>query len=258
MSLILAIDIATAGLAILPLLFIAIPQPPRAQLPGGPAGAPAHSSLLADMAEGARYLRGFPGVLIIIVIGVLVRLFVWPGISLLPLVVTRHWGGGALQLAWLQTAGGVGMVLGGLILAAWGGFRRRIVTTLLALLLDGLAIALIGFSPQDGLAIAVAAFFGSGFVEPFALGPMGAIFQATVPPAMQGRVLALANAAGMAMTPLGLALAGPVADRLGPLVWLQVGGLATALMAAGAFFIRPVMHVEDRELRVAGGPPLPA
>ena len=116
---------------------------------------------------------------------------------------------------------------------------------MLALLLDGIAIAVIGLSPRCGLALGVAAFFCSGLVEPFVFGPTGAIFQATVPPALQGRILGLCTALGTAMVPLGLAIAGPLADRFGAPLWFLAGGVATALMGAGAFFIRPIMEIEQ-------------
>ena len=53
-----------------------------------------------------------------------------PAFSLLPLLVTNYFGGKALHLGWLEAAVGIGVLLGGLVLSAWGGFRRRILTSL--------------------------------------------------------------------------------------------------------------------------------
>ncbi len=245
MPAILAIDIATALPAILPLLFIPIPQPQPLPAGGPQAGVVARSAVLSDIAAGAAYLWRWPGMLLLSSMGILIRLLVWPGATLLPIMVTRHLGGGALQLAWLETAGGGGMLAGGIVLGAWGGFRRRIVTAMLALLLDGVAITVIGLVPRDGLLVAIGAFFASGFLETFVFGATGAVFQATVPPALQGRLLGLLNAAGMAMVPVGLAIAGPAADRFGPQLWFLIGGVTTAAMAAAAFFVPSIMRIEE-------------
>jgi DHA3 family macrolide efflux protein-like MFS transporter len=199
---------------------------------------------MADMRQGAAYLWGFPGMLLIVLIGTLVRLLVWPGSALLPIMVTRYFQGGALQLAWLQAAGGLGLVLGGVILAAWGVSRHRVLTAMIALALDGVAISVIGLAPPDGLPIAIAAFFCSGFVEPFVFGPLMAVFQVVVPPALQGRVLGLVGAAGAAAAPVGMLLAGPIADAAGVQIWFIVGGLATTAMGIGAMFVPAIMQIE--------------
>jgi hypothetical protein len=47
------------------------------------------------------------------------------------------------------------------------------------------------------------------------------------------------------MTPIGLAFAGPVSDRLGLLFWFRIGGVVLALMGAAAFFIPAVMNLEE-------------
>lgn len=58
--------------------------------------------------------------------------------------------------------------------------------------------------------------------------------QAVVAPDMQGRVFSLINSVSTGMTPLGLAIAGPVADALGVNIWFIVGGIVTGLIQAPA------------------------
>ena len=52
-----------------------------------------------------------------------------PAFSLVPILVTRHFGDAALELEWFNSMFGAGTLLGGLVLSLWGGFWRRIVTT---------------------------------------------------------------------------------------------------------------------------------
>jgi DHA3 family macrolide efflux protein-like MFS transporter len=46
------------------------------------------------------------------------------GLSLIPILVTKHFGEQAYELAWMESALAVGMIAGGLLLGAWGGFKR--------------------------------------------------------------------------------------------------------------------------------------
>ena len=75
--------------------------------------------------------------------------------------------------------------------------------------------------------------------------PVMAVLQATVAPAMQGRVFTLMVSMATAISPLGLAVAGPVADRLGVQIWYVIGGALCMGMGALAFFIPSIANMED-------------
>jgi MFS family permease len=49
----------------------------------------------------------------------------------------------------------------------------------------------------------------------------------------------------LAMMPLSLAVAGPVADVVGIRMWYVVGGAIFALMGAGAFFVPAIVNIEQ-------------
>jgi DHA3 family macrolide efflux protein-like MFS transporter len=239
---ILSIDVGTAILAITPLFFVHIPQPERKQAPEAP-GAP--SSVLADMREGLGFVWGWPGLMLILLIATVLNMLVNPAFSLLPIMVTDHFKGGALQLAWLESAWGIGMVLGGITLSVWGGFKRRVVTAMLAITLMGVGVTVLGLTPASLLGLAVGALFFSGFMNPIANGSFFATVQSTVPPEMQGRVFTLAMSGSAAMSPLGLAVAGPVADAVGVQIWFLVGGVVTILLGVGSFFVPAILNLED-------------
>jgi DHA3 family macrolide efflux protein-like MFS transporter len=240
---VLAIDIATAVLAILPLFFVHVPQPKRA------ASAEAKSSVLDDLREGLRFLWGWPGMLIVIGIAMAVNLLLHPAMSLQPLLVIDHFGGGAIELAWLQSAFGVGFVAGGITLGAWGGFKRRALTGVLALILSGLGFAGVGLAPAHAFWLAVGAIFFAGFMTVIVNGSIFAMLQAIVPPEVQGRVFAVVLSGSGAMAPVGLAIAGPVADLFGERTWFVIAGAAMTVMGVGALLIPAVMQIEDEDRR---------
>jgi DHA3 family macrolide efflux protein-like MFS transporter len=86
----------------------------------------------------------------------------------------------------------------------------------------------------------------AGFMNPITNGPVLAMFQSTVAPDMQGRVFTVIGSLSAAASPLGLAIAGPVADALGIQTWFIVGGATCILMGVGAFFVPAIVHLEDQ------------
>jgi DHA3 family macrolide efflux protein-like MFS transporter len=237
---IMGIDLGTAAVAIVSLLLVAIPQPERTAA----ADAGHKVSVWDDFRAGLRYVWGWPGLMAILVMAMIINFVVNPAFSLMPLLVTEHFGGGALQLGWLQSGWGIGMLLGGLILSVWGGFRRRVYTSLVGLVLEGAAILVIGLAPGHGFSLALGAIFVAGFMNPLINGPLLAILQATVEPEMQGRVFTLVSSLSSAMMPLSLAVAGPVADLIGVRQWYVIGGAIFALSGAVSFFVPVIVNIE--------------
>ncbi len=237
---ILLIDIATAMVAITPLLFWSIPQPQRTE--AGPRG-----SIWQEMRAGLSYVLGWPGLLIVLAMAMLINFLLTPAGALLPLLVTRHFGGQALQLAWLEAALGGGIIIGGLLLGVWGGFRRRIVTALCGLAGLGAGVLIVGSAPPEAIWLALAGNFVLGIMQPITNGSFGAVIQAAVAPEMQGRVFALILSAASLMSPLALLIAGPLSDVLDVRAWYWAGGVACILLALLGFMLPSVMNIERTE-----------
>ena len=149
---VLAVDVVTAGLAVLPLLFVSIPQPERT---ASAAPGAARASVWADLRAGLRYVAGWPGLLAILVMAMAINFVVNPAFSLMPILVTKYFGLGALQLGWLESVWGIGVVVGGLVLSVWGGFKRRVVTSLLGIIGMGLGTLIVGLSPAGAFTMAL-------------------------------------------------------------------------------------------------------
>ena len=241
MQSILFIDVSTAIVAILPLFFIFIPQPMRSSSPSGETG----SSIWQELKLGFQYVRGWPGLLLIGLLATFINLLLTPAFTLIPLLVTQHFGGGAFQLAWIDSIAGVGIIAGGLLLGVWGGFKRRIVTSLAGLIGIGFGAILMGVTPEYMFPLGLAAALIIGFSLPITNGPLHAALQATVAPDMQGRVFTLIESVVSAMSPLGLLIAGPVSDLVGVQSWFLMGGVISVLMGIIGLLIPAIIHFED-------------
>jgi DHA3 family macrolide efflux protein-like MFS transporter len=239
---VMAVDVATALFAIVPLFFVRVPEPERAAQAEGAGGA----GFLRDVVAGLRYLRGLPGHVALIACATLINLFLVPAFALLPLLVLQELGGDVGTQAWLTSAFGAGAVAGGLALGIGGGFGSRVKTALASIVGLGAATFALGVTPASLLMMAVAAIFAVGLFSAVTNGCIMAILQATIAPEYQGRVFTLTMSVAGAMTPLGLLLATPVADLAGVRAWYVAAGVVCAAMGAAAFLARAIVRIEER------------
>jgi MFS transporter, DHA3 family, macrolide efflux protein len=239
---VLLIDVATAALAILPLLFIPIPQPVKSIQTDG---AIQTTSYLQDLRQGLAYVVRWKGLLGLILLAMALNFLLVPASSFMPLIITKIFKGGAAQLGWVEALLGAGIILGGVTLGIWGGFKRRIITSFCGVIGIGAGIALTGLVPPNRFYLLFVTTFLVGFSQVFANGPLTAIIQSAVAPEMQGRVFSLLVAGATAMMPLSLLIAGPVSDRFGIRFWYIFGGMVCILMTVAATFIPAIMNIEE-------------
>jgi len=183
--------------------------------------------------------------MMLMLMAMVINFLLTPAGVLMPILVSDYFNGGPLQLGWIEAAFGFGMIAGGLALGAWGGFKKRILTSMLGLLGLGIGFSLIGFVPSNLFWLGVVSAFFAASMVPMVNGPVHAILQSAVEPEMQGRVFTLVGSLASAMAPLGLIIAGPVADAIGVQSWYVIGGLACILMAVVGYSIPAVMNIED-------------
>ena len=246
---ILAIDVFSALFAIVPLLFTRIPQPDRHT---GITEDEGQETIWQGVKSGLRYVISWPGLLIVSLMTVGINFTIIPAFSLMPLLVKEYFGGSAIHLGWVESAMGIGMFVGGAVLGAWGGFKRNIVTSMLGLMGMGLGTLVFAVAPSTALWLAVIGSLLVGIMTPMTMGPFYAMIQTIVEADMQARTFSLLSSVGTAMVPIGLLVAGPVADRFSIQVWFLFGGLLCILMAICGLFIPAVMQIESRDTTMPG------
>jgi DHA3 family macrolide efflux protein-like MFS transporter len=235
---VMMVDVGTALVAIVPLLAIRVPRPTRSDGAGG-------TSVWAETAAGFRYLVRRRGHMTLIAMAALINALLAPAFSLLSLLVLQRLNGGAAQFGWLSSALGVGLIVGGAALGAWGGFRKRIVTTLAAMTALGVAVIAVGLTPPSSFLWALISMACVGLIAPLVNGPVFAILQATIAPDYQGRVFSLIGSLAGAAAPIGLIMAAPVAEIVGVGAWYLAAGMACVAMGIAGFFAPALMRIED-------------
>lgn len=235
---VMMVDVITALIAIVPLAAIRVPRPPRSV-------AHERTSVWTETVAGFRYLMQRRAHRTLIVMSTVINALLVPAFSLLPLFVLQRLNGGAAEFGWLTSSLGVGLVVGGIALSAWGGFRKRIVTTLAGMIGLGLAAAAVGLTPASSFWWMLVSMVCVGLIVPIVNGPVYAILQATIAPDHQGRVFSLVGSLATGMAPLGLVVAAPVAEAVGVGAWFIAGGIVCVAMGLAGFFVPALMAIEE-------------
>ena len=127
-------------------------------------------------------------------------------------MVLARSGNASGALATVEAALGLGGVTGSVLVSVWGGPQRRIH----AVLAGAAASFFLGdllFALGDAMVWVCAALCGAFFIPPI-ISANRSIWQAQVPPAVQGRVFAVQGMRQQISMPLGYLVAGPLADRV--------------------------------------------
>jgi hypothetical protein len=168
--------------------------------------------------------------------------FFAPAALLTPLQVTRNFGNDVWRLSVIEITFSVGMMLGGILIGTWGGFKNRIYTMSLSCALCGILAVGLGVAPYFWLYLAIMAAMGLSF--PLWNTPFMVLLQTTVETTFMGRVLSVFTMVSSTMMPLGMLVFGPLADTVSINVLLVGTGIIVTLLA--------VPLISSKTLREAG------
>jgi DHA3 family macrolide efflux protein-like MFS transporter len=202
---IMVLDFATFAFAVLTLLAVRIPRPEISA-----EGAAGQGSLRQEAVFGWQYIVARPGLLGLLIYFSVIN-FLWGMVNplLVPMLLELTTPD---VLGFLASVVGVGMLLGTLVMSAWGGPRRRVLGVLGFELIASLLVTLIGL--RTSIPLITAALFGAMFCMPIVNGSSQALWQSKVEPDLQGRVFAVRRMIAMAASPLAYVIVGPLADKV--------------------------------------------
>jgi MFS family permease len=146
------------------------------------------------------------------------------------------------QLGWVLVALSVGGLVGALGYAALSKYSNRRTIMLVALLVLGVSMTVIAFLPPLPVILLLCAVVG------FVYGPIAPIYnyvmQTQAPAHLRGRVVGVMGSLAYAAGPLGLIVAGPLADAAGLHVTFLALSLPMLLLGAAAIFLPALRHLD--------------
>ncbi len=232
------IDVITAAIAVLTLLlFLHVPLHAKAL-------EKQTTSYFIDMREGFTYIRNHVYVKKFFLFCAFFFFLAAPVAFLTPLQVTRSFGSDIWRLTAIEITFSVGMMLGGIIMVSWGGFKNKIHTMTLSSFMIGACTFALGVVPTFWIYLI---FMGLvGIAMPIFNTPSTVLLQEKVEADFLGRVFGVLGMISSSMMPLGMLVFGPLSDII-KIEWMLIG---TGLL----LFIQGFFLIGNKVLIEAGKP----
>ncbi|MBU1049114.1 MFS transporter [Candidatus Bipolaricaulota bacterium] len=259
----MAIDIATFLFGIGTLLLVRIPQPVAS-----PDGAASRGNLWQESLFGFRYIFSRPSLIGLQTILMFININTTFGLVLLAPMILARSGSDSIVLGTVQSAFGIGGIVGGILFTIWGGPKKLIHGALLGC--TALLIGEIALGMARGLVTWTVAAFMMMLFSPMLNGCISAIWQKKIPADIQGKVFAVRRMLAEIGRPVSMLIAGPLADRImepamaadgafarifspivgsgpgaGMALILVFGGLIGAAVSVAGYLFRAVRDVEE-------------
>ncbi len=242
------IDVVTAAIAVCILLMFLHTKPHAKAL------EKQEESYFSDMNKGVKYIKEHKFLkLYFAFLAVFFVLFA-PAAFLTPLQTARSFGDDVWRLTALEVVFSAGMILGGIVMAYWGGFKNKINTMALSCFVVGGCTIALGLVPNFWAYILFMGLFG--VVMPMLNTPAMVLLQEKVEADFMGRVFSILGMISSIMMPFGMLVFGPLSDLV-KIEWLLVG--TGAMVIVLTFFFRsskvlieagkPVVKTNFREER---------
>lgn len=203
---------------------------------------PDGNSALSELKAGFTYLKGNRFIKNLLIFQLIVLFSISPSAFLTPLMVSRTFGPEVWRLTASEMTYSLGMVFGGLLISTWGGFSKKLHTTMLAGALYGVFMLGLGTAPYFLLYLACNIMIG--VTAPCYNAPITVTIQENVEPLMQGRVFSFMQIATSCALPLGMTVFGPLADIV-PVQNILIGAGIFVLLAVGVVWKSKLLNREE-------------
>lgn len=191
-----------------------------------------HSSI-EDIKAGFLYLKKHNYIKQQIIYLTIVAILISPSAFLTPLLVNRAFGVEIWKLTVSQMVFSLGAVLGGILIASWGGLKNRRHMIILATAFYGAMMIGMGAAPIYIVYLLFNCLIGISM--PCYSAPLNVLLQENVEPAMHGRVFSMVQIANACALPLGTCIFGPLGDIISVQTILFFCGFAVVLFALFSF-----------------------
>lgn len=230
------IDVITAVIGVLTLLlFLHVPVHAKAM-------EKQTTGYFSDMVEGFNYIKNHEYVKKYFIFCAFFFFLAAPAAFLTPLQVSRSFGNDVWRLTAVEITFSMGMMLGGIIMAYWGGFKNKIYTMTMASLIIGISTFTLGFISIFSIYLIFMSLVG--IAMPIFNTPSMVLLQEKVEGDFLGRVFGVLAMISSVMMPMGMLLFGPLSDII-KIEWLL---MITGLM----MFIQSFFLIGDKALIEAG------
>lgn len=236
MTYVMMFDVLGAAIACTSLLFVKIPNPEKKE--------DIEPNVWLEVKEGVRHLFMDRGITYLMVSVIGITLFIVPIAALYPLMTTSYFGGNAYQMGLVETAWGIGMLVGGAVLSLkFMKTTNKVASMNIVAMGLGITYWAMGILPTSGFALFVVLTALSGVAGSIYWSSFTVILQTKIDPAALGRVFSIYDSVSLLPTIPGLLATGFIAERIGLLNAFIIAGVATLAIGAIASFVPAIRRL---------------
>ena len=238
LNMVIAVDVFGALIACITVLMVKIPKHQVA--PQEEQG-----SMFSEAKAGYAILKENKGLFTLLWITAFYCFIYMPINALFPLMSMSYFGGTTTHASIVEIVFAVGMLLGGVLLSTWGGFKKRNLSIFTSFLFMGSALTISGLLPTNGFIIFVVCSVFMGVSAPFYSGVQTVLIQEKIKPEYLGRVFGLLGSIMSLAMPLGLIISGVFADKIGINYWFAMSGVAILVLALLTLVLPSMKRIDE-------------
>ena len=217
------IDIFTAAIAVVVLL-VSFKLPEKEE-----SKEPVTTDFFSDLKQGVKYIARTRFLIEFFGFSIIFYIMMAPATFLTQVQVVRNYGDDYWHLSVIEVAFSVGMLMGGIGITLWRGFKNRVHTMLLSIIIMSVCTFALGIRmPFPFYVFWMGAF---GLSLPLLNTPTITMLQEKVETQYRGRVFSVLTMFNTSMMPLGMVIFGPLADKVKIEILLTVSGIIILLVA---------------------------
>ena len=201
------------------------------------------SSILADVKAGFNYVHNNLVPRTVIAQLAVLSVFGISFVALMPAWAVEVLGGDAATNGFLQSARGVGALIGALMIAAIGGYVAG--GKLVSLGSFVFPLTLLAFAATRWLPLSLLTLIGIGWGFMVFANSSNALLQSQVPDELRGRVMSMYTLAFFGLMPIGSLLAGEAASWIGEQLTVAIGALILLAASGLVWLIVPQLRRGD-------------
>jgi DHA3 family macrolide efflux protein-like MFS transporter len=237
-------DILTFAIAVIPLIIIKIPAPKVAEKEKKP-------NFTTQFVEGFRVLKETRGMVALLFAATFANFFIAPISTLLPLFVSKVHNGTEDHYAIVISLLQAGIIIGGLFMVLFKGFKRKIrITIISVMVLYAGQSVLILVPPTMGVGkfwLLGSILFLSILMNPAGNVSVQTVMQMIIPKDKFGRVSSVLSFMAMAISPIGVFLAGLIGEFV-PIPWVFTGSSILGIITILSLYLFTPMRNLDNVL----------
>jgi MFS family permease len=201
---------------------------------------PQKRSALKELQEGFRYSAAHPIIRVLIINAAVAAVFTLSYATLFPAWSVNILHGDATTNGFLQSARGIGSVMGAFTIAALGHIKfKGKLFTMGSLLFPGLILV---WTFVNWIPLSLLVLVGAGYGMLILLNTANILVQTHVADELRGRVMAIYSAALIGMQPIGALLIGGGAELIGEPMAVAASVSVSLVVAACLFLFVPRMR----------------